>query len=144
MTEELKELAELQPKTTCVIVGNESFEIKPFKFKQMFSVLNHLSNMVTEMNPYEDQMVQLFRLFGKHPEDILGIMSIAINKPTSFFDELETDEGLEIAAKIWEINQDFFVQKVQPKLEKLGLYASPSAEKSNETPPMNESDPQNQ
>ncbi|HNC59282.1 MAG TPA: hypothetical protein PLP33_27895 [Leptospiraceae bacterium] len=144
MNEELNELAELQPKTTFVIVGGESFEIKPFKFKHMFAVLNHLSNIVTDVNPYEDQMVQLFRLLGKHPEDVLGIMSLAVGKPTSFFDDIDTDQGIELAAKIWEINQDFFVRKVQPKLERLGLYVSQSDQKSSETTPTNEKEQENQ
>lgn len=121
MTEDLKELAELQPQSSFVIVKGTSYEIKPFKFRHMFAVLNHISNMIDDVNPYEDETKQFFRLVGKHSEDVLGIMALAINKKIDFFDDIETEEGLDLAATIWKINQDFFVQKVQPKLEALGL-----------------------
>jgi len=131
MTEDLKELAELQPESKFVIVKGESIEIKPFKFRHMFKVLNHISNMIDDVNEYEDQTKQLFKLFGKHEEDVLGIMALAISKPLNFFEDLDTEEGFDLAATIWKINQDFFVQKIQPKLEALGLNQSPSDSPSN-------------
>lgn len=124
MTEELNELAALQPESQFVIINDESFEIKPFKFRNMFKVLNHVSNMVGDINPYEDETIQFFRLIGSHEEDVLSIMALAINKPISFFDNVDTEQGLELATVIWKINQDFFVQKIQPKLESLGIKVS--------------------
>lgn len=129
MTEDLKELAELQPASSFVVIKDHSFEIKPFKFRHMFAVLNHLSHMVEDIsliqNPYEDpalaQTKQLLRLFGNHEEDVLGILAIAIGKPVSFFDDVDMEEGFELASVVWRINQDFFVRKIQPKLEALGL-----------------------
>lgn len=156
MTEDLKELAELQPESTFVVVKGHSFEIKPFKFRHMFKVLNHISNMVEDIslmqNPYEDpalaQTKQFLKLFGNHEEDVLGIMALAIGKPINFFEDAEIEEGFELASTIWKINQDFFVRKIQPKLEALGLKTKESqdspSEKEKSTLPMEEVNPENE
>ncbi len=143
MTDDLKELQELQPQSQFIIIKGESFEIKPFKFKHMFSVLNHISNMIDEVNPYEDQTKQLFKLLGKHPEDVMGILALAIGKPLSFFDDVDTEQGIDLAILVWKINQDFFVQKVQPKMKSLGLFQDLPEEQenlANEKKPLSESE----
>lgn len=138
MNEDLKELAALQPETQFVVVKGESFEIKPFLFRNMFKVLSHISNMVDSLdlvpNPYEDPMVaytkQIIKLLGNHGEDIIGIMSVATGKPSSYFDDITSEEGIELAAAIWKINQDFFARKLQPKLESMGLVAKETSQDS--------------
>lgn len=144
MTDDLKELQELQPQSSFIIVKGESFEIKPFKFKHMFAVLNHISNMIDEVNPYEDQTKQLFKLLGKHPDDVMGILGLALGgKPVSFFDDVDTEQGIDLAILVWKINKDFFAQKVQPKMKELGLFQDLPEEQENsvsEKKPLNESE----
>ena len=81
MTDDLEELAVLQPESEFIVVKGISFEVKPFKFMQFMKVLKHVYNLVEDINPYDDQTKQVFRLFGEHPEDIIGILAIAIGKP---------------------------------------------------------------
>ena len=144
MTDDLKELQELQPQSSFIIVKGESFEIKPFKFKHMFAVLNHISNMIDEVNPYEDQTKQLFKLLGKHPDDVMGILGLALGgKPVSFFDDVDTEQGIDLAIMVWKINQDFFVRKVQPKMKELVLFQDLPEEQENsvsEKKPLTESE----
>lgn len=119
---ELAELEALQPLTRKITINNEEIEIKPYKFRQLFSALKHMSNMVADVNTFEDQTVQLFRLLGNHPEDVLGLMSLSTGKPVSFFDDISSEEGIDVVVAVWEVNKDFFVQKIQPKLKSLGLF----------------------
>lgn len=139
MTADLKELEALQPQIATVTINNEIIEIKPFKFKQFFAALKHLSNMIADVNQYEDQTIQLIRLLGEHPDDVVGLMALATGKPAAFFDTLDTDAGLDIAIAVWNVNKDFFGQKIQPKLVSLGLLNSPEESKTLETQEATES-----
>lgn len=123
---DLTELQALQPETKTLTIKGEQIEVKPFKFKQLLSALKFLSNMISDINEYEDKTIQLFRLFANHPDDVIGILSLVSNREAKWFDDIESEDGIELAIAAWTVNADFFAQKVQPKLEKLGLKGSPS------------------
>ena len=121
MNNDIQELEQLQPISANVVVNNETIEIKPLRFRQLLQALKYLSKMIEDVNPYEDKEIQMFKLFGNHPEEIVGLMSLATGKPIEWFDEIGTEDGIAIALEAFKVNKDFFSQKVQPLLEKAGL-----------------------
>ena len=64
-------------------------------------------------------------LFGERGDDLLTAVSIAIGKPRAWVDELAADEAILLAAKVIEVNADFFTRTVMPQLD--GLFAQTSA-----------------
>ena len=52
-------------------------------------------------------------------------MSIAVGKPRAWVDELAADEAILLAAKVIEVNADFFTRTVLPRLD--GLIARTGA-----------------
>lgn len=128
MEEELKELEALQPLSSIVNIKGIAVEVKPFKFRQLFMALKHVSNLVSEINTYEDQTVQILRVLGEHPEDVIGLISLSSGQPITFFEDLDAEEGIDLALAVWTVNKDFFSQKIQPKLVKIGLLNSPKTQ----------------
>lgn len=63
-------------------------------------------------------------LFGERGDDLLAAVSIAIGKPRAWVDDLAADEAILLAAKVIEVNADFFTRTVMPKLD--GLFAQAS------------------
>jgi hypothetical protein len=60
-------------------------------------------------------------LFGERGDDLLTAVSIAIGKPRAWVDELAADEAILLAAKVIEVNADFFTRTVMPRLnEQMG------------------------
>ena len=64
-------------------------------------------------------------LFGEHGDDLLTAVSIAVGKPRAWVDALDADQAILLAAKVLEVNADFFTRTVMPRLD--GLIAQTSA-----------------
>ena len=58
-------------------------------------------------------------LFGERGDDLLSAIAIAVGKPRAWVDELAADEAILLAAKVIEVNADFFTRTVIPKLDGL-------------------------
>jgi hypothetical protein len=50
---------------------------------------------------------------------LLSAIAIAVGKPRSWVDDLAADEAIVLAAKVIEVNADFFTRTVMPKLDGL-------------------------
>jgi hypothetical protein len=118
---DIQELEQLQPQVSTVVVLGETIEIKPLKFRQLLQALKFMSAMIEDINPYQEKELQLFSLFGKHPEEVIGLMALVTGKPVEWFDEIGMEEGIGIVVEAIKVNRDFFSQRVQPLLEKAGL-----------------------
>ena len=62
-------------------------------------------------------------------EALLSAIAIAVGKPRAWVDDLAADEAILLAAKVIEVNADFFTRTVMPRLngEMGGLIARTSA-----------------
>ncbi|MDO3524993.1 hypothetical protein Q3P09_24690, partial [Ralstonia pseudosolanacearum] len=60
-------------------------------------------------------------LFIEHGDDLLQAVAIAVDKPRAWVDALAADEAILLAAKVVEVNADFFTRTVLPRLD--GLFA---------------------
>ena len=60
-------------------------------------------------------------VFGEHGGALLSAIAIAVGKPRDWVDDLNPDEAVLLAAKVIEVNADFFTRSVMPKLS--GLFA---------------------
>ena len=58
-------------------------------------------------------------MFGERGDDLLSAIAIAVGKPRAWVDELAADEAILLAAKVIEVNADFFTRTVIPKLDGL-------------------------
>jgi hypothetical protein len=119
MTPELQavsELTKLTGEVREVTVAGEVFKIKPFKIGQLGKVMNLVSTLTAFAD--EDGEIKLLDAFTKGSESVLSICTIATGKPREWFDDVDVDEGLGLVLAIYEVNRDFFAQRVQPILEK--------------------------
>ena len=58
-------------------------------------------------------------LLGDQGDDLLAAIAIAVAKPRQWVDDLAADEAILLAAKVIEVNADFFTRTVLPKLDGL-------------------------
>ncbi len=112
-----------------LVIGGESLVIRPLKVGQLPAFLRALSpTMQLLIQPKVDWLA----LFGERGDDLLQAIAIAINKPRDWMDELEADAAVVLAAKVIEVNSDFFIRTVMPRLDALLTQArelKPSAAK---------------
>ena len=112
----MSDLETLIPQSIELVIDGEPLVIKPLKVGQMPSFLRAISPVMQQMASTE---IDWLGLFGERGDDLLSAIAIAVAKPRARVDELAADEAILLAAKVIEVNADFFTRTVIPKLDGL-------------------------
>ncbi len=110
----LNELDTLVPQPQEVTVGGERLLIQPLKIGQLPGFLRAISPLMQQVTSPE---VNWLALLGERGEDLLAAMAIATGKPLAWVEDLPADEAIVLAAKVIEVNADFFTRTVMPRLD---------------------------
>ncbi len=112
----MNDLEKLIPIAVELTVGGETLAIKPLKVGQMPAFLRAISPVMQHLTRAE---IDWLTLFGEQGDDLLAAIAIAVAKPRQWVDDLAADEAILLAAKVIEVNADFFTRTVLPKLDGL-------------------------
>ena len=112
----MTDLEKLIPQALELTVNGETLAIKPLKVGQMPSFLRTISPVMQHLSRTE---IDWLTLFGERGDDLLSAIAIAVGKPRQWVDDLAADEAILLAAKVIEVNADFFTRTVMPKLDGL-------------------------
>lgn len=118
----MNDLEKLIPQAVELTVGGETLAIKPLRVGQMPTFLRAISPIMQHLTRSE---IDWLTLFGEHGDDLLSAIAIAVAKPRPWVDDLAADEAIVLAAKVIEVNADFFTRTVLPKLD--GLFTRANA-----------------
>lgn len=114
----MSDLETLIPQGVELVIGGQALSVKPLKVGQMPAFLRAVSPAMAHLTRGE---IDWLLLFGEHGDDLLSAIGIAVGKPRLWVDELAADEAILLAAKVIEVNADFFTRTVLPRLD--GLFA---------------------
>jgi len=112
----MNDLEQLIPQAVELTVGGETLAIKPLKVGQMPAFLRAISPVMQHLMRAE---IDWLTLLGEQGDDLLAAIAIAVAKPRQWVDDLAADEAILLAAKVIEVNADFFTRTVLPKLDGL-------------------------
>jgi hypothetical protein len=112
----MNDLEKLIPQPVELTVGGETLAIKPLKVGQMPAFLRAISPVMQHLTRAE---IDWLTLFGEQGDDLLAAIAIAVAKPRPWVEDLAADEAIVLAAKVIEVNADFFTRTVLPKLDGL-------------------------
>ena len=118
----MNDLDTLVPQGIELVIDGEPLAIKPLKVGQLPGFLRAISPVMQQISSTE---IDWLALFGERGDDLLSAIAIAVGKPRVWVDELAADEAILLAAKVIEVNADFFTRTVMPRLD--GLIAQTSA-----------------
>ena len=114
----MNDLDTLVPQGIELVIDGEPLVIKPLKVGQLPGFLRAISPVMQQISSTE---IDWLALFGERGDDLLSAIAIAVGKPRAWVDELAADEAILLAAKVIEVNADFFTRTVIPRLE--GVFA---------------------
>ena len=114
----MTDLEKLIPQDTLVQVAGEIIAISPLKVGQLPAFLRVISPVMAQLS---QPQINWLALFGERGDDLLNAIGIAVKKPREWVDDLAADDALLLAAKVMEVNADFFTRTVIPKLD--GLFS---------------------
>ena len=112
----MSDLETLIPPGVELVIGGEALTIKPLKVGQMPAFLRAVAPAIQELTSPEIDWLQLF---GERGDDLLSAIAIAVGRPRTWLDELAADDAILLAAKVIEVNADFFTRTVIPKLDRV-------------------------
>ena len=115
----MTELDRLVPAGLELVIGGEALTIKPLKVGQLPSFLRAISPVMQQITAAE---IDWLALMGERGDDLLAAIAIAVGKPRTWVDELAADEAILLAAKVIEVNADFFTRTVLPRFD--GLFGT--------------------
>lgn len=118
----MSDLETLIPQGVELVIDGELLAIKPLKVGQMPAFLRAITPVMQQIG---GDGIDWLALFGERGDDLLTAVSIAVGKPRAWVDELAADEAILLAAKVIEVNADFFTRTVMPRLD--GLIVQTSA-----------------
>ena len=117
----MNDLDTLVPQGIELVIDGEPLVIKPLKVGQLPGFLRAISPVMQQISSTE---IDWLALFGERGDDLLSAIAIAVGKPRAWVDELAADEAILLAAKVIEVNADFFTRTVMPRLDGLITQAS--------------------
>ena len=109
----MSDLETLIPQAVELVIDGEPLAIKPLKVGQMPAFLRAITPVMQQIG---GDGIDWLALFGERGDDLLTAVSIAVGKPRVWVDELAADEAILLAAKVIEVNADFFTRTVMPRL----------------------------
>ena len=118
----MSDLETLIPQAVELVIDGEPLAIKPLKVGQMPAFLRAITPVMQQIG---GDGIDWLALFGERGDDLLTAVSIAVGKPRAWVDALDADQAILLAAKVIEVNADFFTRTVMPRLD--GLIAQTSA-----------------
>ena len=110
----MNDLDTLVPQGIELVIDGEPLVIKPLKVGQLPGFLRAISPVMHQISSTE---IDWLALFGERGDDLLSAIAIAVGKPRAWVDELAADEAILLAAKVIEVNADFFTRTVMPRLD---------------------------
>ena len=116
----MNDLNTLIPQGIELVIDGEPLAVKPLKVGQLPAFLRAITPVMQQLTAPE---IDWLDLFGRHGDDLLSAVAIAVAKPRAWVDELAADEAVLLAAKVIEVNADFFTRTVLPRLD--GLFVQP-------------------
>lgn len=152
-----------------VTAQGEEFAITPFKFPQYAKAIKAFTKIMGILNLKErlDAIAEQAQADGKEDaeiglsellaslldfdviarvcdegtEEIIALMMIATGKPRAWFDNLEADEGIELAGAVVGVNVSFFIQRgmsaIQRAIGRVTSNLSPVTSQPLQTSPTN-------
>ncbi|QOK95196.1 hypothetical protein HF909_01155 [Ralstonia pseudosolanacearum] len=109
-------LDQLIPQPAKLTVGGEALVILPLKVGRLPAFLRAISPTLQQL---QAPQIDWLSLFIEHGDDLLQAVAVAVGKPRAWVDALAADEAILLAAKVVEVNADFFTRTVLPRLDGL-------------------------
>lgn len=99
-----------------VVIGEEKFVIKPFKFGQLPKVLNVFKQIQLPENGQPADII--VAVLSQNPDGLQEILALSVNKTKDWIEQLDIDKAVELGIAVFKVNVDFFIHSVLPHLNK--------------------------
>ena len=104
--------AALPPVPVTLVIGGERLELTPLKVGDVPAFARAVQPVAASLSASPDWLA----LLAEHGEAVIDAVAIASRRPPEWVTSLALDEAVRLAEAVFEVNADFFIQRVLPSL----------------------------
>ena len=104
--------AALPPVPVTLVVGGERLELTPLKVGDVPVFARAVQPVAASLSASPDWLA----LLAEHGEAVIDAVAIASRRPPEWVTNLALDDAVRLAEAVFEVNADFFIQRVLPSL----------------------------
>ena len=104
--------AALPPVPVTLVIGGERLELTPLKVGDVPAFARAIQPAAASLSASPDWL----KLLALHGEAVVEAVAIASRSPLEWVRDLELDDAVRLAEAVFEVNADFFIQRVLPSL----------------------------
>lgn len=101
------------PAPVMLEVGGESLEITPIRVGEVPALIKAVRPFAGQLSADPDWLA----LLAEHGESLLGALALAARRERAWVERLSLDDAVRLAAALFEVNADFFVQRLAPAVQ---------------------------
>ena len=102
----------LPPVPLIIFVGGERLELTPLRLGEIPGFARAIRPLASSLSASPDWLV----LLDEHGEAVIEAVAIASRRPKDWLAGLELDDAVRLTEAVFEVNADFFIQRVWPSL----------------------------
>lgn len=104
--------AALPPVPVTLVIGGERLELTPLKVGDVPAFARAVQPVAASLSASPDWLA----LLVEHGEAVIDAVAIASRRPPEWVTNLALDDAVRLAEAVFEVNADFFIQRVLPSL----------------------------
>ena len=104
--------AALPPVPVTLVIGGERLELTPLKVGDVPAFARAIQPAAASLSVSPDWLA----LLALHGEAVIDAVAIASRRPPEWVTNLALDDAVRLAEAVFEVNADFFIQRVLPSL----------------------------
>ena len=104
--------AALPPVPASVEIAGEHIELTPLKVGEVPAFARAVQPIAASLSASPDWLA----ILAEHGEAVIAALAIATRRPVDWVAGLGLDEAVRLAEAVFEVNADFFIQRVLPSL----------------------------
>ena len=104
--------AALPPVPVMLVIGGERLELTPLKVGDVPAFARAVQPVAASLSASPDWLA----LLALHGEAVIDAVAIASRRPPEWVSGLALDDAVRLAEAVFEVNADFFIQRVLPSL----------------------------
>ncbi|MBR7793779.1 hypothetical protein KDM87_14360 [Undibacterium sp. FT147W] len=115
--ESTDDLQKVIPQKNVIVINGEEIHIQQFKIGKLPLVLDAVQPMAHMLlNRDKNSPLDISSMLMLYSDDCLKLMAVLADRPRAWIDQLDIDDAVALLTMLLEVNLDFFVQRVLPKL----------------------------
>ena len=104
--------AALPPVPVTLVIGGERLDLTPLKVGDVPAFARAVQPVAASLSASPDWLA----LLAEHGEAVIDAIAIASRRPPEWVTNLALDDAVRLAEAVFEVNADFFIQRVLPSL----------------------------